>query len=115
MANGEALARTQTLYMQTEYTWYATVLQNISTGVGLFWDDFPQKKILRDLDPPTHFHSNLGFFSLQSPLSLQFLARGSSIWHQSTVGRSGEKISSFCVYILQVFLLQNCVSISVTV
>ena len=38
------------------------LLQNISTGLGLFWDDFPQNKITeRDLDPPTHFHSNLGF------------------------------------------------------
>ena len=35
------------------------LLQNISTGLGLFWDDY--KKILRDLDPPTHFHGQLGF------------------------------------------------------
>ena len=37
------------------------LLQNINTGLGLFWDDFP-KKSKWDLDPPTHFHINLGFF-----------------------------------------------------
>ena len=47
------------------------LLQNISTGLGLFWDDFPTKQKFRVRPGPTsHFHSNLGFFeffSLQSP------------------------------------------------
>ena len=49
------------MYVQTEYTW--------CTGLGLFWDNF-QKNSDWDLDPPTHFHSNLGFlelFSLKAP------------------------------------------------
>ena len=33
------------------------LLQNISTGLGLFWDDLPQQQNIS----PTHFHSNLGF------------------------------------------------------
>ena len=42
------------MYVQTEYTWYTNVLQNISTGLGLFWDDF-KKKILNKTwtHPPT--------------------------------------------------------------
>ena len=33
---------------------HSILLKNISTGLGLFWEDFP-KKILRNLDPPgTH-------------------------------------------------------------
>ena len=53
---------------------HGILLQNISTGLGLFWEDFPKKKFRvrpRPTHPPTHFHSNLGclefFFSLQSP------------------------------------------------
>ena len=39
------------------------LLQNIRTGLGLFWDDFPTTTNSEwDLDPPTHFHSNLEFF-----------------------------------------------------
>ena len=34
---------------------HGIVLQKISTGLELFWDDFPKNKI------PTHFHSKLGF------------------------------------------------------
>ena len=37
-------------------------LQNISTGLSLFGKIF-QKNSERVLDPPTHFHSNLRFFS----------------------------------------------------
>ena len=37
------------------------LLQNISTGLELFWDDL-KKNSESDLDPPTHFHSKLGFF-----------------------------------------------------
>ena len=54
------------MYLQTEYIAYGIlpVTPNISTGLELFWDDFPQKNSEWDLDPPTHFHSNLGFFVL---------------------------------------------------
>ena len=37
------------------------LLQNISTSLELFWDDL-KKNSEWDLDPPTHFHSKLGFF-----------------------------------------------------
>ena len=46
---------------------HGILLQNITTGLGTI---FQQQKIPRDLDPPTHFHSNLGFLgknSLQNP------------------------------------------------
>ena len=55
--------------IQTEYTWYTVLLQNISTGLELFRDDFQKKNSECDPDPPTHFHSKLRFvefFSLQS-------------------------------------------------
>ena len=32
------------------------ILQNICTGLYVFWDDCPQKNSWWDLDPPTHFH-----------------------------------------------------------
>ena len=57
----------QCIYRQNTY---GILLQNISTGLELVWDDFPKKNSDWDLDPPTHFHSNLGFFeffSLHSP------------------------------------------------
>ena len=40
---------------------HGILLQNISTGLGVFWDDFEEQNSAWDLDPPTHFHSNLGF------------------------------------------------------
>ena len=52
----------------------STVLQNISTGLGLFWDDFQQRKKFRVRPGPTHFHSQLRFrefFSLQSPVAVR--------------------------------------------
>ena len=58
----------QCIYRQNTY---GILLQNISTGLKLFWDDFPQKNSEWDLEPPIHFHSILGFldfFSLHSPL-----------------------------------------------
>ena len=39
---------------------HGILLQNNSTGLGLFWDDFPHKKFGWDLD--THFPSNVGFW-----------------------------------------------------
>ena len=42
------------------------LLQNISTGLELFWDDF-QKKVKTWTHPPTHFHSKLGFFFFAKP------------------------------------------------
>ena len=49
---------------------HGILLQNISTGLWLCWDDFPKKIQVRP-GPPTHFHGNLGFlefFSLQNYL-----------------------------------------------
>ena len=47
---------------------------NISTGLGLFWNDFPHTQHIPsrtewDLDPSTHFHGKLGF--LEKKISLQ--------------------------------------------
>ena len=78
-----------------------TLLQNISTGLRLFWDNFPTKqKILSEtwLDPPTHFHSNLGFlafFSLQSPLEYpaMFFCEVSTYRCCFTVHRKSRSIS----------------------
>ena len=49
------------MHIQTEYTWHTTpkYYHWSRTILGLF----SKKKFKRDLDPPTHFHSNLGFFS----------------------------------------------------
>ena len=44
-----------------------TLLQNISTGVELLGDDFPHKNLEWDMDPPAHFHNNLGFVCLYCP------------------------------------------------
>ena len=65
------------MYIYKQYT-HCILLQNISTGLKLFWDHFPKKQNSEwDLDPPTHFQSKLGFFeffSLQSPLGDQVSA-----------------------------------------
>ena len=57
------------LYIQTEYTWYATPKYQywFRAILGRF---SKQNKIPRDLDPPTHFHSISVFWgknSLQAP------------------------------------------------
>ena len=57
----------QCIYRQNTY---GILLQNISTGLELFWDDLKKKNSEWYLDPPTHFHSNLGFlefFSFAQP------------------------------------------------
>ena len=41
---------------------HSILLQNISTGLELFWDDFPPKKFRVRPGPTTHFHTKLGFF-----------------------------------------------------
>ena len=57
------------MYIQTECIWYTTpkYLYWFRGSLGWF-----SKKNPRDLDPPNHFHSNLGFldfFSFHSPLA----------------------------------------------
>ena len=71
--NQQLLYRQITHGIQLQNT-HGIQLQNITTGLGLFWDDFPQKKTrVRPgrLDP--HFHSNLGFlefFFFAKPLKV---------------------------------------------
>ena len=57
------------MYIQTEYTWYST--PNISTGLGLFWDDFATKNIpsetLTHAPTPILNSDFWGELTLQSP------------------------------------------------
>ena len=41
---------------------HGILLQNISTGVEQFWDDFPKINPHETWTPPTHFHTKFGFF-----------------------------------------------------
>ena len=52
---------------------YDLQLQNSSTGLRLFWDDFPKNLSETWTHPPTHVHSKLGFifiyFYFANPLT----------------------------------------------
>ena len=82
---------------------HGILLKNICTGLGLFWADFPTTTTNSewDLDPPTHFHSNLGFLefcfltqwhcSRGTPTSM--VVRRSKFWKSCVIKRCVSTVS----------------------